>query len=146
MDNNQVTIETFLNAPPERVWKAWTDPDSVLKWTGSDPNGTGVKAKIDLRPGGSFEITFRNSDQTEFTSMGTYKEIREYRKLVFSWVWKNEPGVESLVTIVLIPEGSCTLMQFEHRDFGTASAHDYGPGWQRTFSKLNRFLEAAAPA
>jgi uncharacterized protein YndB with AHSA1/START domain len=72
--------------------------------------------------------------------MGVYREVEEGRRLVFSWMWENDPGVQSVVTVLLTPEGDFTRMQFEHGELGTASAHDYGPGWQRTFGKLERVL------
>jgi uncharacterized protein YndB with AHSA1/START domain len=140
MDENKVRIETLLHAPVGEVWKAWTDRDTVLKWFGSDPEGSGLKARIDLRVGGQYEISFQNADQTQFTCLGEYSEVEEFHKLAFNWMWENEPGVISQVTVLLTPDGKATRMHFEHRDLGTASAHDYAPGWQRTFEKLRRML------
>ena len=67
-------------------------------------------------------------------------EVKEFRKLIFSWEWKSEPGVESLVTIELTPEGDHTLMQFEHSHVGNRSMHNYLTGWTMTFEKLNMIL------
>lgn len=144
MDKDQVAIDTLLHAPVAEVWKAWTTPDTILQWFGSDPGGSGVKARIDLRVGGHYEISFQNADQTQFTCLGVYAEVQEFQKLAFNWMWENEPGVISQVTVLLAPEGEFTQMHFEHRDLGTASAHDYLPGWQRTFVKLDRMLMANA--
>ncbi len=55
-------------------------------------------------------------------------------------MWKNEPDVESFVTIVLIPNDENTLMQFEHAHVGFASAHNYERGWRDTFLKLDRIF------
>ena len=142
MSNNSITIETTINAPAEKVWKAWTDPSTILKWFGSDPNGQGVKAEMDVRPGGSYEISFRDSDNTEHTCSGIYKEVYMGHKLSFTWTWKNEPGVESFVTVILSPENDDTKMWFEHANVGTLSAHNYLSGWNTTFVKLNQILTA----
>jgi len=138
-DNDTVTIEIAIKAPIETVWKAWTDP-AHLSWFGSDPNGKVLKANLNVSIGGSFEITFSDFDQTEHTCSGVYVDVQEFSKLSFSWRWKNEPGVESLVTITLTSEGNSTRMLFQHAHVGTTSMHDYLNGWQATFSKLERML------
>lgn len=93
-----------------------------------------------MRPGGQFEITFCDSDSTEHTCTGIYKEVQNLEKLTFTWMWKNEPGVESFVSIVFQAEGNSTRMQFEHAKTGTESKHAYYKGWLATFSKLERML------
>ena len=139
--NNAVNIETIINAPIADVWNAWTEPVCVLNWFGSDPNGKGLEAKLDVRPGGSFKVTFANSDGAEHTCGGIYAEVEPVSKLTFSWTWKSEPGVESFITVLLTPEGNGTRMNFEHAHLGTASQHDYLNGWKSTFEKLKRLLK-----
>ena len=72
--------------------------------------------------------------------LGVYSEVKEFRKLIFSWEWKSEPGVESFVTIELTPDCDHTLMQFEHSHVGSRSMHNYLTGWTTTFEKLNVVL------
>jgi uncharacterized protein YndB with AHSA1/START domain len=140
--DESVHIEVKLPASVTDVWNAWTDPTLVLKWFGSDPRGVGLKASMDVRPGGKFEISFRGSDGIEHTCFGVYLEVEEPAELTFTWEWKSEPGVESLVTIVLTPRGENTQMQFEHAQVGSASAHDYLTGWTLTFDKLKNLLRS----
>lgn len=140
MANDTITIETSINAPIQKVWQAWTDPALILNWFGSDPNGKGIKAEMDVRPGGSFEITFQDSDQTQHTCSGVYEIVLEFSKLAFTWTWKNEPGVESFVTVLLTPEDNLTRMLFQHAHIGIASMHDYQNGWNATFLILERLL------
>jgi len=135
-----IKIETIIHAPVKKVWQAWTDADLILNWFGSDPNGNGLKAVLDPQPGGYFEITFSNADGTEHTCHGVYRAVERLSKLSFSWAWKNEPGVESVVTILLTSENDFTRMQFEHAHVGIASKHSYLDGWTRTFEKLDRVL------
>ena len=137
---NSIAIEKIFPAPIEQVWKAWTKPTLILNWFGSDPNGTGIFARIDLRPGGDYEISFKDSDQTEHVCMGTYLDVQALFFLKFTWTWKSEPNVESIVSVALSPQGDHTRMQFEHAQIGTESKHDYFMGWQSTFSKLEQML------
>lgn len=139
-DNSSIFFETTFKAPIEKIWDAWTNPTLIMNWFGSDPKGKGLKAALDVRPGGSFEITFQDSNLTEHTCSGIYDEVRPLSKLTFSWQWKSEPGVESFVVLLLSPEGKSTKMQFEHKNLGRDSEHNYAKGWQTTFSKLERLL------
>ena len=140
-EDDSIKLETRINASVFDVWKAWTDPALILEWIGSDPDGKGLKAQMDTRSGGKYEISFRASDGSEHTFFGTYAEVKEFQKLVFSWEWKNEPGVESLVTIELRPDGNETLMHFTHSGVGNRSMHNYLTGWRSTFEKLRHVLE-----
>lgn len=144
MDNeitrDSVFIESTIHASVEKVWQAWTEPSVIMKWFGSDPNGEVLSAKLDVRPGGSFEVTFRDSNQTEHTCSGIYKEIENLRKLTFTWQWRSEPSVESFIVLLLNENGKSTKMQFEHMDFGNGSKHNYVKGWQSTFLKLDQLL------
>jgi len=133
-------IETTINTSVEKVWEAWTEPSVIMKWFGSDPKGKVLSAKLDVRPGGSFEVTFKDADQTEHTCSGIYTEIEKLSKLTFTWNWKSEPSVESFIVLLLTEEGKSTKMKFEHMNFGNGSKHDYVKGWQRTFLKLKQLL------
>ena len=140
MSYDQVRIELDINAPAESVWDAWTEPDLIVKWFGSDPNGQGIKATMNVHPGGSYEITFRDSNGTEHTCMGKYLTVEKNKQLSFTWQWKSEPGVVSTVSVSLIPTNNTTVMIFQHKDLGTASAHNYLTGWNSTFEKLKSLL------
>lgn len=137
--NTTISVEKTFNASVEKVWQAWIDP-VLINWFGSDPNGKVLKAALDVRPGGSFEITFNDGDGTEHTCSGIYHEVQPYSRLAFTWSWKSEPGVESFVIVSFNALGNATQLHLEHIDPGTASAHDYIRGWQDTFSKLERTL------
>jgi uncharacterized protein YndB with AHSA1/START domain len=66
-----VQIRRDFNAGTASVWRAWTDPAVVSQWFGSDPAGTVVNATLDVRPGGTYSITFRDSSGLEHTRAST---------------------------------------------------------------------------
>jgi uncharacterized protein YndB with AHSA1/START domain len=140
MGNDTVVIDSVFHSPVEMVWKAWTEPSLVLKWFGSDPDGKGVRAEMDVRTGGYYEISFCDSNLTEHTCSGVYSIVEIDRHLAFSWSWKSEPGVESLVEVWLSGHGKSTNMKFSHSKVGHASMHNYFKGWQDTFRKLENLL------
>ena len=141
-DDSSIFLEITFKSPIEKIWEAWTNPKVIMNWFGSNPKGKVLKAALDVRPGGYFEITFQDSDLTKHTCSGIYDEVRPLSKLAFSWQWKNEPGVESFITVLLTSEEKFTRMQFQHKNFGTGSKHDYTQGWQNTFSKLESVVAA----
>ncbi|WP_415910538.1 SRPBCC family protein [Oleiharenicola sp. Vm1] len=143
-----VRLARRFAAPPADVWRAWTDPADVRRWFGSDPLGTVRAARLDVRPGGSFEVAFADRDGTEHTCRGEYLEVVPAARLAFTWRWQSEPGVETRVRVALAADGAGTRMDFEHAHLGAASRHDYARGWQSTFDKLERLLappESRAP-
>lgn len=138
---NAVELTSFFNTSKMQVWSAWTDPSTIKKWFGSDPGGTVLNANLDVRPGGTFTVTFQDSNATEHTCMGRYSVVIPNNKLSFSWEWKSEPGHVSQVDIQFIEDGDqMTTMKFEHSNLNPNSLHGYEEGWKRTFEKLKSVL------
>jgi uncharacterized protein YndB with AHSA1/START domain len=138
--DDTIFIEYKFNADAGKIWKAWTEPLLIRQWFGSDPDGKVLNAEMDVRPGGGFEITFKDSDGTVHTCCGVYKDVQPNSRLSFTWMWRSEPGIQSFVTILFVPNGSNTMMQFEHVNVGYTSAHNYAKGWKDTFRKLEERL------
>ncbi len=139
-NHNSIKISKYFAASPQEVWRAWTDPSIVKSWFGSDPKGIVQEASLDVRLGGTFEVTFRNSDETQYTCMGKYIEVEKGQKLVFSWAWKDRPDTVELVTVLFLAQPPGTLMMFEHADIDSSTTHNYEIGWNSTFEKLERAL------
>jgi uncharacterized protein YndB with AHSA1/START domain len=110
----------------------WFGPGSV------EPGS--VKADIDLRPGGSYRISFiANGSYNEVG--GVYREVVPNRRLVFSWAWHSTPERESQVTISVKPEGRGTLLTFLHEQFADETARDnHVRGWTEFMLKLENYL------
>ena len=140
--HHSIRITRYFPVPPQEVWHAWTDPNLVKTWFGSDPNGIVLTASIDLHIGGGFEVTFCNSDGMQYTCAGEYKEIASYQRLVFTWTWRDRPEIFELVTVLFQSEGNGTLMIFAHAHIDGGTTHNYEVGWNSTFEKLARTLKS----
>ena len=92
-----LTLKRRLDAPPQKVYAAWTDPKKILKWFGPD-SGPVKDAATDVRAGGHYAITFSTEDGEEHHVSGVYREVVPEQKLVFTWAWRSTPERESLVT------------------------------------------------
>jgi uncharacterized protein YndB with AHSA1/START domain len=127
---------------PEKVWRAWTDPEAIKRWWGPDAGDRVSLAQLDVRVGGRYRIVFGGPQGTEHEVQGVYREVVPNRRLVFTWTWPNStPERESLVTIVFKAAGGGTELDFRHEQFLDEAARDgHQRGWSGAFDKLEQFL------
>jgi predicted enzyme related to lactoylglutathione lyase len=99
-----------------------------------------VEAEADVRIGGRYHIRMIVPGD-EHNVSGVYREVVANEKLVFTWAWHSTPERESLVTVLLKPSGTGTLMIFTHEQFFDEDARDrHHHGWTSTFTKLGTYL------
>ena len=135
-----LTIKRRFKAPPHKVYAAWTRPEELGRWMGPE-DVTGCTASADVRVGGRYHIQMLTPTD-EHNVSGVYREVVPNEKLVFTWAWRSTPERESLVTILLKPDGDGTLMTFIHEQFFDEDARDrHNRGWTQTFIKLQQYLE-----
>ena len=145
----QTDSEFFLRltrtfkAPREKVFRAWTVPEEIVKWWG--PEGcSSPGAEIDLRDGGRYRIAMTTPEQKEFYSFGEYREVAPPEKLVFTWIWEGPPemaGVETLMTLEFAEKGDETELTLTHERFPTEQDkknHEWG--WNSCFDCLEKAL------
>ena len=127
---------------PEKVWRAWTDPEALKLWWGPDAADRVSAVQLDVRVGGRFRIVFGGPRGTDHEVQGVYKEVVRPRKLVFTWTWPNTtPERESLVSIVFKAAGSGTELDFRHERFFDEAARDgHRRGWSAALDKLEAYL------
>jgi uncharacterized protein YndB with AHSA1/START domain len=135
-----LTIKRRFNAPPEKVYAAWTDPEKVKRWMG--PGAVEVlSAETDARSGGRYRWLMQQPDGTQHDVSGVYREVIPNEKLVFTWAWKSTPERESLITIAFKRDGTGTMMTFMHEQFFDEEARDrHNAGWTGAFEKLDKYL------
>jgi uncharacterized protein YndB with AHSA1/START domain len=134
-----LTLKRRIKASPAKVFAAWTDPTMMARWLG--PVGTvELTATTDLRVGGRYTMRMRMPDD-EHNVSGVYREIVPDEKLVFTWAWRTTPERESLVTVLLKPDGDGTLLTLVHEQFIDEAARDrHEGGWSGTLGKLEKLF------
>lgn len=137
-----LTIKRRFNAPPEKVFAAWTDPEKVKRWMG--PGEVKVlSAENDLRSGGRYRWLMKSPDGQEHDVGGVYREFIPNEKLVFTWAWKSTPERDSLVTVTFRSDGNGTVMTLTHEQFFDEEARDrHQNGWNGAMDKLDKYLSA----
>lgn len=135
-----LTIKRRLNAPPAKVYDAWTVPEKIARWWGPE-RGETLRAEADARVGGGFRIVFRTADGEEHDVSGVYREVVAGERLVFTWAWRSTPERESLVTVTLKSDGDGTMLTLKHEQFFDAAARDrHHEGWSEALDKLEQYL------
>jgi uncharacterized protein YndB with AHSA1/START domain len=133
--DREFTITRVFDAPRDLVWKAWTDPEHVARWFG--PRGITTPAstiRMDVRPGGTFELTMVGDDDgTEYPSGGTFVEVEEPERLM----WRDR-DIDLTVTVTFADLGDRTEMTC-HVAGKTGGAEAYD-GWSTMFDKLAESL------
>jgi uncharacterized protein YndB with AHSA1/START domain len=144
-----LALERSYPVGPEKVWRAWTDPQALKRWWGPGGKDQVSLVQLDVRAGGRFRIVFGGPQGNEHEVQGVYKEVvpptlTTTGKLVFTWIWPNStPERESLVTIVFKAAGAGTELAFRHEQlFDEAVRDGHKRGWTEALAKLEDYLRA----
>jgi uncharacterized protein YndB with AHSA1/START domain len=145
----ELIISRVFDAPRERVFKAWTDPDDMAQWWG--PYGfTNPVCELDVRPGGAIRIDMRGPDGTLYPMKGVFHEISEPAVLVFtSSAFDNEEGnpqLEVLNTVTFIGHLGTTRLALKATVVKATSAVEAAldgmeEGWSQSLDRLADLLE-----
>jgi uncharacterized protein YndB with AHSA1/START domain len=126
---------------PEKVWRAWTDPQALSRWFGPGEPDSVTLAELDVRAGGRYRIAFHTPDGEQHEVSGQYREVQTNRRLSFTWAWKSTPDRVSLVSIELRPSARGCELDFLHERFFDQQARDnHERGWTGAFEKLDSFV------
>jgi uncharacterized protein YndB with AHSA1/START domain len=156
-DQDVVTGEIFIAAPPARVFQAITDPAQMPRWWGQQGQYTIKEWKGDVRVGGKWSSDGVSADGSSFRVEGEYLEIDPPRLLVHTWIhsWSGGP-IKTVVRWELEPQsvhglhpngpqraGTGTLLRIRHEGFAgnTAAATAHSEGWKRVTGWLAAYLE-----
>ncbi|MGF6754604.1 SRPBCC family protein [Paraburkholderia sp. GAS42] len=133
-----LTLQRRLNASPEKVYGAWTEPAQIAKWMHPAGNDV-VHAEMDVRVGGRFRVILHAPDGEKHDVSGVYREVVPGERLVFTWAWHSTPERESLVTVALRRDGDATVLTLTHEQFFDEAARDnHRSGWTDALDCLER--------
>jgi uncharacterized protein YndB with AHSA1/START domain len=143
MSTNTVRLHRVLRAPPERVYRAFLDPDAMAKWL--PPNGfTGKVHHLDARVGGTFRMSFTNFTTGAGHSFGgEYLELVPHGRLRYTDRFDdpNLPGVMQ-VTVSLRQVSCGTEFDILQEGIpGVIPLEACYVGWQESLTQLANLVE-----
>ena len=142
-----VHIPRVLRAPPERIYRAFLDPDAMAKWL--PPHGfTGKVHHLDARVGGSYRMSFTNFSTGDSHAFGgQYLELVPFERIKHSDGFDdpNLPGM--MVTTIVLRAVSCgTEVDIVQEGIPEAIPTEACYlGWQESLLLLAQLVEAEIP-
>lgn len=141
--SNTVKFHRILKAKPERVYRAFVDPDAMAKWL--PPHGfTGKVHHLDPRPGGTYKMSFTNFTTGRTQSFGgTYKELKPYEVIRYTDSF-DDPGMpgEIQTSVHLKEVLAGTELTITQEGIPAAIPIEYCYlGWQESLSLLAFLVE-----
>lgn len=101
--DRELVLTRIINAPREKLFRAWTEPALLKQWFAPLPFTTPV-AELDVRPGGANLIVMRDADGNDYPNRGIYLEVVKNERLVFTdayteaWKPSAKPFMTAIVT------------------------------------------------
>ena len=147
MTTNTVKLHRVLRARPERVYRAFLEPDAVAKWL--PPYGFTCKVdQLDAKVGGTYQMSFRNFGTGHAHSFGgKYRELVPGERLCYTDQFDdpNMPG-EMLTTVTLKPVSCGTELSVVQEGIpAVIPAEMCYLGWQESLAQLATLVEPEIP-
>lgn len=142
--DRELELSRIIDAPREKVFRAWTDPALLKQWFAPLPYTTPV-AELDVRPGGANLIVMRGPEGEDMPNRGVYLEVVENKRLVFTDAYTKawEPSQKPFMTVILTfeDEGGKTryTARVRHWTVADRETHEkmgFHEGWGRCAEQL----------
>lgn len=145
--NDEIIIARVFDAPRERIWQMWTEPEHVAKWWG--PNGfTTTIEQMDVRPGGVWIHTMHGPDGTDYPNYSRFTEVIKEERIEFllgssaeeenpfhsTWTFESLPGNRTRV-VMRMKFASAEVREQVIREVGALD------GGKQTFARLAAYVE-----
>lgn len=134
-------LDRWLEASPERVYRAFTDESQLRQWWGPRDFET-VDISFPARVGAAYRVELIGPDGQQFVHVGTFRTVDPPRSLTYTWRWLTGPlqRREMLVEITFEPERGGTRVHVRHGGFEDGASRDAHVGWPDSFLRLEHWL------
>ena len=142
--DRELVLTRIIDAPREKLFRAWTEPELLKQWFAPLPCTTPV-AETEVRPGGASLFVMRDPEGNEFPSRGVYLEVVNNERLVFTDAYTKawEPSDKPFMTVILTfeAEGNKTkyTARVRHWTVADREAHEkmgFHQGWGQRADQL----------
>jgi uncharacterized protein YndB with AHSA1/START domain len=142
-EKTSLEIIRFINAPPARVYTAWTDPAQLREWFGPE-NVRTRNIAAELRVGGKYRWDVITQDGEDWAAFGEYRELVPGKKIVFTWQWDDDEAWKnqtSVVTVEFFDRDGGMELRLRHERLPSEESRDrHNEGWNSLLDRLEQFL------
>ncbi|GIP47846.1 activator of HSP90 ATPase [Paenibacillus sp. J53TS2] len=139
METNQptkVTVQAVIQAPVEKVWSDWTEPEHITKWNQASDDWHAPRAENDLRAGGTFLTRMEAKDGSMgFDFGGVYDEVKTHEFISYTL------GDGRRVEITFAAEGQGTKVVETFDAESTHPVEFQQAGWQAILDNFKMYVE-----
>lgn len=136
LNNQKTTVKTIVNAPVEKVWKFWTEPEHITKWNNASEDWHTPFAENDLRIGGKFLSRMEAKDGSfGFDFSGIYDEVKLYEVIAYTL------GDGRKVKINFMGKEKSTEVTETFEAENTNSIKMQQRGWQAILDNFKKYVE-----
>ncbi|WP_178022160.1 SRPBCC family protein [uncultured Paenibacillus sp.] len=139
METNQptkVTVQAVIQAPIDKVWSYWTEPDHITKWNQASDDWHAPRAENDLRAGGTFLTRMEAKDGSMgFDFGGVYDEVKTHELISYTL------GDGRRVEITFAAEGQGTKVVETFDAESTHPVEFQQAGWQAIMDNFKKYAE-----
>jgi uncharacterized protein YndB with AHSA1/START domain len=137
VDDRELVITRIIDAPPEAVFRAWTEPKLLKQWFAPRP-WTTPRVAMDVRTGGSSLIVMRSPEGKEQPCPGVFLEVIPNEKIVFTdaytsaWVPSGKPFMTGIVTFENVRGKTRYTTRVRHWSTADRETHEkmgFHEGW-----------------
>jgi uncharacterized protein YndB with AHSA1/START domain len=149
----RLNLRRWYAAPPELVFRAFTEPAVLVRWFRPSPDVAVEVAELDVRVGGRYRFVFHFPGDRSAVVIGEYRAVAPPHRLGFTWTWEPpdpHAGIDTLVSIELKEKKGGTELVLIHASFPTEEImRQHESGWSavlETLSKVPGILRAKVKA
>jgi uncharacterized protein YndB with AHSA1/START domain len=144
---HELLITRTFDAPASLVFRIWAQREHLVRWWG--PKGfTCTHLDLDFRAGGAWRACVESAAHGKSWMGGVFREIEADRRIVFSFAWedgRDQPGVDTLVTVTLTEKDGRTIQTFHQAPFVHVAGRDsHIAGWSSVFDRELLYAERLA--
>jgi uncharacterized protein YndB with AHSA1/START domain len=116
MEDNKITIQSTINAPIEKVWQYWNDPQHIKGWAFASDTWEAPTSENDLRTGGSFKTRMQEKGtKNGFDFGGVYTNVVDHKTIEYDMSKEaNDPNARHVkIGFEQTPEGVKITQSFD---------------------------------
>jgi uncharacterized protein YndB with AHSA1/START domain len=141
-EGRELVFTKLLDAPVKTVWEMWVNPQHLKFWWGPDGFTNTIK-KMDVKPGGEWQLIMHGPDGTDYEIKSVFREVVKHQKIVY----EQFTNFKYIATIKFESQGKKTFihwqMVFESREYLIHAAKTFGVevGFKQNAERMLSYLQ-----